>query len=66
MSTEPLTYSVRHAAELVGVSRYLLYKAMKTGGLPFVRLHPDAERRILPDDLRGWVMRSRVSVGEAS
>lgn len=59
MSTEPLTYRVIHAAQLVGVSKYLLYEAIKTGDLPVVRLHPKAEMRILADDLHGWLARNR-------
>lgn len=66
MSTEPLTYRVIHAAKLVGVSKYLLYEAIKAGDLPVVRLHPKAEMRILADDLHGWLARNRSTGAETA
>lgn len=62
--SEPISYPVRRAAEILGVSRYVVYESIRNGGLPFVRLHPDGEMRILADDLHGWLARNRVELPE--
>lgn len=36
--TEPLTYTVTQAAELVGVSRWAYYEGVKRGELPALKI----------------------------
>lgn len=61
MSASPIAYKVRQAAELVGISKFLLYDAIKAGQLPVTRAHPRGDMLILADDLHGWLARNRTT-----
>jgi hypothetical protein len=53
----PIAYKVAKAAAMVGMSRYLLYEAIRNQELRAFRPRPRADLMILPEDLREWVTR---------
>jgi excisionase family DNA binding protein len=64
MNVRPLAYSVPEAADIAGVSRAHLYRAMHAGGLPSVKT--GSRRVILHDDLVAWLHGQReIAVGVA-
>jgi excisionase family DNA binding protein len=61
-NVRPLAYSVPDAAEMAGVSRAHLYRAMHVGDLPSVKT--GSRRVILHDDLVAWLNAQReIAVG---
>lgn len=56
----PIAYKVAKAAALVGMSRYLLYEAIRNQELRAFRPKPRADLMILAEDLREWVTRHPV------
>jgi excisionase family DNA binding protein len=62
-NVRPLAYSVPEAAEVAGVSRAHLYRAMQVGDLASVKT---GSRRVLHDDLVAWLHGQReIAVGVA-
>jgi excisionase family DNA binding protein len=59
-STNRISYKVIEAAKMVGLSRYLLYDAIRNLELPAYRPSPRGDLVLLPDDLRAWVTRFRA------
>lgn len=55
MAVEPLTYSVREAAQVLGIGKDLAYQLVKSGELPSVKL---GNRLVVPKAalhrLLGW------------
>jgi excisionase family DNA binding protein len=63
-NVRPLAYSVPEAAEVAGVSRAHLYRAMQVGHLASV--NTGSRRVILHDDLVAWLQGQReIAVGVA-
>jgi excisionase family DNA binding protein len=63
-NVRPLAYSVPEAAEVAGVSRAHLYRAMQVGDLASVKT--GSRRVVLHDDLVAWLHGQReVAVGVA-
>lgn len=60
-SSHRRAYKVSEAAKLVGISRYVLYKAIRNHELPAYRRSAQSDFRLLPDDLRAWVTRLQGS-----
>ena len=56
----PIAYKVSKAAEMLGVSRYRLYEAIRDQELRAYRPNARADLMILPEDLREWVTRYPV------
>jgi excisionase family DNA binding protein len=54
---EPIAYRVSQAAALLGMSRYVLYEAIRDEELRAYRPKKGSDLRILPEDLREWVTR---------
>jgi excisionase family DNA binding protein len=50
---EPIAYTIRDAAKVVGIGRTKLYEAIKKGELPYKKL--GRRTLILAADLRGWL-----------
>jgi excisionase family DNA binding protein len=57
MSSERISYKVSEAAKVAGVSRYVLYDAIRAGDLRAWQPNPRGDRLILAEDLRAWVTR---------
>lgn len=55
--SSPIAYKVAKAAAVVGMSRYLLYEAIRNQELRAFRPKPRADLMILAEDLREWVTR---------
>jgi hypothetical protein len=53
----PIAYKVSRAAAMVGISRYLLYDAIRHRELRAYRPNARSDLMILPEDLREWVTR---------
>ena len=51
----PIAYKVSKAAAMVGISRYLLYDAIRHRELRAYRPNARSDLMILPEDLREWV-----------
>jgi excisionase family DNA binding protein len=56
----PLAYTVAQAAQTVGMSRYVIYEAIRNRELVAYRPGARADLKILPEDLREWVTRHQV------
>jgi excisionase family DNA binding protein len=57
MSIERIAYTVSQAAEAVGLSRYVLYDAIRAKELAAHQANEKARILILAEDLRAWVTR---------
>jgi acyl dehydratase len=60
LSTNRISYKVIEAAKMVGLSKYVLYDAIRNLELPAYRPSPRGDLVLLPDDLRAWVTRFRA------
>jgi excisionase family DNA binding protein len=60
LSANRISYKVTEAAKMVGLSRYVLYDAIRNMELPAYRPSPRGDFVLLPDDLRAWVTRFRA------
>jgi excisionase family DNA binding protein len=58
--TTRISYKVVEAADIVGVSRYVLYEAIRNRELSAYRPNPRSDLLLLADDLRTWVTRFRA------
>jgi excisionase family DNA binding protein len=56
-SGDQLAASIQRASEISGLGRSSLYKAMKDGDLPYVKV--GKRRLIIVDDLRAYLMKRR-------
>jgi excisionase family DNA binding protein len=54
---EPIAYKVSQAAAALGMSRYVLYEAIRDEELRAYRPKKGSDLMILPEDLREWVTR---------
>jgi excisionase family DNA binding protein len=54
---ERIAYKVAQAARATGVSRYVLYDAIRARQLPAFEPNPGGDFLILAEDLRAWVKR---------
>jgi excisionase family DNA binding protein len=59
-SPAKLAYTVWEAQEVSGLSRSLLYEAMKAGELQFIKVR--SRRLLLHEDLAAWLKSKRVAV----
>jgi excisionase family DNA binding protein len=62
-SVNRISYKVAEAADIVGLSRYVLYEAIRNQKLPAYRPSPRSDLLLLADDLRTWVTRFRADAG---
>lgn len=54
---ERIAYTVAEAAKAVGLSRYVLYGAIRRGELLAYQAREEANYLILAEDLRAWITR---------
>jgi excisionase family DNA binding protein len=55
-----ISYKVSEAADIVGLSKWVLYEAIRNRELPAYRPSPRSDLLLLGDDLRTWVTRCRA------
>ena len=60
VSPPRISYKISEAAKLVGLSRYVLYDAIRNRELPAYRPSPRSDLVVLPEDVRIWVTRFRA------
>ena len=58
---ERISYKVSQAAEATGVSRYVLYSAIRNEELQAFQPNPGGDFLVLRDDLREWITRYRAN-----